>query len=131
MTHQEVVTELFARLSAGDIDRALELASDDLRWRVVGKRELTPVAGDYDKARLRRLFDRMQAQLSSGLEMTVTGVIAEGDRASVEVESSGELRSGRQYRQQYHFFMQFRDGKIATVREYLDTHHAFDVWFRA
>jgi len=23
-----------------------------------------------------------------------------------------------------------RDGKIAAVREYLDTHHAFDVWMR-
>jgi uncharacterized protein len=73
----------------------------------------------------------MVAQLKDGLKMTVTGSVAEGDQVAIEVESSGDLRNGRQYRQQYHFLIAFRDGKIASVREYLDTHHAFDVWMRA
>ncbi len=73
----------------------------------------------------------MLAQLNDGLKMTVTGSVAEGDHVAVEVESSGDLRNGRHYRQQYHFLISFRDGKIASVREYLDTHHAFDVWMRA
>jgi ketosteroid isomerase-like protein len=49
---------------------------------------------------------------------------------AVEVEPSGDLKNGRKYRQQYHFALDFREGKIAAVREYLDTHHAFDVWLR-
>ena len=77
-----------------------------------------------------RLFSRMFAQLHNGLKMTVLGSVAEGDQVAVEVESRGDLRNGRQYRQQYHFLISFRDGKIAVVREYLDTHHAFDVWMR-
>jgi ketosteroid isomerase-like protein len=60
--------------------------------------------------------------------MTVKSAIAEGDQLAVEVESEGDLKNGRQYRQQYHFAMQFRDGKICAVREYLDTQHAYDVW---
>ncbi len=128
--NKRLADELFARFTASDIDGVLALMADDVTWRIPGKPELTPAAGVYDKDRLRRLFQRMLAQLNHGLKMTVTGLLAEEDRVAVEVESSGDLRNGRQYRQQYHFLITFRDGKIASVREYLDTHHAFDVWMR-
>jgi ketosteroid isomerase-like protein len=121
---------LFARLTAGDVEGALALMTDDASWRLAGKPELTPVHGTYDKARLRKLFQRMLAQLVDGLHLTVVGSIAEGDKVALEVESRGDLKNGRQYRQQYHFAFTFRDGKIATVHEYLDTHHAFDIWLR-
>jgi ketosteroid isomerase-like protein len=104
--------------------------TDDVSWRVPGKPELSRAAGLYDKERLGRLFRRMLEQLEGGLKMTVSGSIAEGDCVAVEVESSGDLRNGRRYRQQYHFVITLRDGKIASVREYLDTHHAYDVWMR-
>ncbi len=128
--NKQVVAELFARFSAGDIPGVLALMTDEVTWRIPGKPELTPVAGSFDKARLGRLFQRMIDQLESGLKMTVLGSVAEGDRVAVEVESSGDLRNGRKYRQQYHFAITLRDGKIASVREYLDTHHAYDVWMR-
>ena len=122
--------ELFARFNASDIPGVLALMRDDVTWRVPGKPELSPVAGIYNKERLKRLFERMLAQLEGGLRMTVLGILAEGNDVAVEVESQGDLRNGRKYRQQYHFLITFRDGKIASVREYLDTHHAFDVWIR-
>jgi ketosteroid isomerase-like protein len=128
--NKQIAAALFERFSAGDITGVLALMTDDVTWRVPGKPELSPVAGSYGKERLRRLFNRVLAQLDSGLNMTVLGSAAEGEQVAVEVESSGDLRNGRQYRQQYHFLISFRDGKIAAVREYLDTHHAFDVWIR-
>ena len=128
--NKQVAADLFARFSASDIPGVLALMTDDVTWRIPGKPELSPAAGVYDKARLDRLFNRMLAQLNDGLKMTVSGSIAEGDHVAVEVESSGDLRNGRSYRQQYHFLITFRDGKICSVREYLDTHHAFDVWLR-
>lgn len=128
--HKALVTELFKRFSASDIDGVFALMTDDVTWRLAGKPELTPVSGVYDKPRLRPLFDRMMAQLPNGMQLTVVDAIAEGDKVSAEVESKGDLRNGRQYRQQYHFAFTFRDGNIARVHEYLDTHHAFDVWLR-
>lgn len=130
MTNKEVASELFARLSAGDVDSALALMTDDVSWRIAGKPELSPAAGDYGKERLGRLFRRMLAGLERGLAMAVVGMIAEGDAVAVEVESSGDLRNGRKYRQQYHFLIRFREGKITAVHEYLDTQHAFEVWMR-
>jgi len=128
--NKEIAADLFARLSRGDVPGALSLMTDDAVWRIAGKKELSPAAGDYEKERLGRLFTRMLSQLESGLRMTVLRSIAEGDSVAVEVESSGDLKNGRLYRQQYHFAIDFRDGKIAAVREYLDTQHAFEVWMR-
>lgn len=127
----QLTHDLFARFTAGDIDGVMDLLADDATWRIPGKPELNRAAGEYDKAKLRALFDRMLSQLTNGLKMTVLGTVAENDRVAVEVESSGDLRNGRQYRQQYHFLLEFRDGKISRVREYLDTQHAWDVWLRA
>ena len=121
---------LFELFSAGDIDGVLALMTDDATWRIPGKKELTPTAGVYTKERIGRLFRRMVENLSDGLRMTVLSSIAEGDRVALEVISSGDLKNGRRYRQEYHFLMEFRDGKISAVREYLDTQHAHDVWIR-
>ena len=128
--NKEIAADFFARLSRSDVAGALSLMTDDAVWRIAGKKELSPAAGDYGKDRLARLFDRMLSQLESGLQMTVLRSIGEGDSLAVEVESSGDLKNGRRYRQQYHFAIELRDGKIAAVREYLDTQHAFEVWMR-
>jgi len=73
----------------------------------------------------------MASQLKDGLKMTVKGLIAEGDKVAVEVESYGELQNGRVYNNEYHFSITIRDGKISEVREYLDTQHVFATWFQA
>ncbi len=130
MTNKDIVAEMFARFSRSDIDGVLDLMTDDVTWRLAGKPELTPANGTYEKERLRKLFRRMVSQLESGLQMKVVHAIGEGDDVAAEVESQGDLRNGRKYRQQYHFAIGFRGGRIASVREYLDTHHAWDVWIR-
>lgn len=127
--NERIVHELFDHFSRRDWDGALTLMADDLSWRLPGKPERFPSAGTYDKQRLRRLFQRMDERLEANLQMSVLDTISEGDRVAAEVESSADLKNGRQYRQQYHFKICFRDGKISSVREYLDTQHSFDVWF--
>jgi ketosteroid isomerase-like protein len=128
--HKQIVAEFFAQASAGNLEGVMALLTDDASWRLAGKPELSPTAGTYDKPRIRRLLERMRSQLKEPLKMTVVGCTAEGDRAAVEVVSSGDLRNGREYRQEYHFVMIFRDGRIAVIREYFDTQHAYEVWIR-
>lgn len=121
--------ELFARFTAGDLAGALDLLSDDAVWSIPGKPELLPAAGDHPKKRLPRFFADMWSRLENGLAMTVVGAIAEGDQVAIEVESSGDLKNGRQYRQRYHFLITCREGKIVRLVEYLDTQHVHAVWF--
>ena len=118
----------FKYFTENDINGALNTMTDDATWWIPGKKERSPSAGLYPKDKIGRLFIRMVNALESGLKMTVVSCIAEGDRVALEVVSAGDLKNGRQYRQEYHMLMQFRDGKISSVREYLDTQHANDVW---
>ena len=119
---------LFELFTASDIDGVLALMTEDSTWLIPGKKELTPTAGLYSKEKIGKLFHRMLDGLTGGLRMTVKSLIAEGDRVAAEVISSGDLKNGRLYRQEYHFLIEFRDGKICAVREYLDTQHAHAVW---
>jgi ketosteroid isomerase-like protein len=130
MSNRDVAMELFARFTAGDVPGVLALMHDDATWKIPGKPELSPSAGVYSKDKIGALFDTMMGRLKGGLRMTVKNVIAEGAQAAVEVTSHGELKNGRIYEQEYHFLLEFRDGRIAAVREYLDTQHAFAVWLQ-
>jgi ketosteroid isomerase-like protein len=122
--------EFFERFDANDVTGALDMMADDATWRIAGKPEQLPVAGDYSKGKIAGLLHNMIGQLPDGLRMEVTSLIAEGDKVALEVESNGELRNGRVYDQRYHFLLTFRDGRIGSVREYLDTQHVFATWFQ-
>ena len=126
--NKAVAFKFFERFSASDIAGALGTMADDATWWIPGKKERSPAAGLYSKEKIGRLFNRMVDALESGLTMKVVSCIAEGDHAALEVISSGDLKNGRRYRQEYHMLLRFRDGKITSVREYLDTQHANDVW---
>ena len=58
----------------------------------------------------------------------VTGVTAEGDRVAIEGTGRGRLRNGRDYDDSYHFLMIVRDGRVLSVREYMDSAHVADVF---
>ena len=58
----------------------------------------------------------------------VTGVTAEGERVAIEGTGRGRLRNGRDYDNSYHFLMIVRDGRVLSVREYMDSAHVADVF---
>jgi uncharacterized protein len=126
--NKAVAFAFFERFSAGDIVGALDTMTEDATWWIPGKKERSPAAGLYSREKIGRLFGRMVGALKGGLKMSVISCIAESDRVAVEVESAGDLKNGRLYRQQYHMLLTFRNARISSVREYLDTQHANDVW---
>jgi uncharacterized protein len=129
--NKKLAAEFFARFDANDVPGALACLAEDATWWISGKPGTLPSAGTYGKRKVARLLDDMFGRLKDGLRMRVKGAIGEGDRVAVEVESHGELRNGRVYSNQYHFLLRMREGKIAEVREYLDTQHVSATWFEA
>lgn len=65
---------------------------------------------------------------STPIRLTPHAFTAEGDRVAVETESYAEVKNGRVYNNHYHFLVIVRDGKIAQVKEYLDTSHTYDTF---
>ena len=129
-SHKQIAQEFFMLLGRGEIEPALALTTDDMTYWIAGKPGAAPTSGTKVKKQMRRLFENMMGALESGLPMTVKGVTAEGDRVALELESLGRLKNGRTYNNEYHILLRFRDGKICAVREYLDTQHVHDTWFR-
>lgn len=126
--NKAIATAFFERFNANDIDGVMALFADDATFTLPGKSDEMRSAGVYDKARLRRLFDRRTSQLPAGLRMSVRAVVAEGDVVVVEATSRGEFTDGRVYEQRYLNLFRIADGKIAETREYNDTLHAHRVW---
>jgi len=127
--NKQLARDLFARFSANDIAGALDLLADDATWWIAGKPDTQPASGEHDKTWMARLFHRMVSQVDGAMQMTVRGMIAEGDKVAVEVVGDGKLRDGRRYQNEYHFLLTCHDGKITAVREYLDTQHVVATWF--
>lgn len=128
--NRKLAAEFFARFDANDVAGALAMMSEDCNWWIAGKPGSNPSVGDHTKEQMARMFRTMGKALKGGLRMKVKSAIAEGDRVALEVVSRGELANGRVYEQEYHMLMTVRGGKIASVKEYLDTQHVNDVWFR-
>lgn len=127
--NKQVATEFYRRFDANDIPGVLQIMTDDATFWIAGKPAATRVTGMQSKAQIAQIFQRMLEQMPGGLRMTVKSAVAEGDKVALEVESRGELKNGRIYENEYHTLMTICSGKIAAVREYMDTQHVAAVWF--
>ena len=128
--NKHLAHQFIDRFTANDIAGALDLMTDDATWWIGGKSDQLPVAGTYSKEQIAKLLHNMVGQLPNGLKVKVKSLIAEDDKVAMEAESFGELQNGRVYNQEYHFLLTFRDGRINSMKEYLDTQHVYAIWFQ-
>ncbi|MDT7707766.1 MAG: uncharacterized protein QOG20_3373 [Pseudonocardiales bacterium] len=114
--------------SEGVVEKTLDGLTDDVTWWVSGK--LDGMSGTYDKAGFGKLIGGVADVYVAPLKITPTSMVVEGNRVAVEADSFAELRDGRVYDPRCHFLFEVApDGRIAVVHEYLDTKHAFDMFF--
>lgn len=122
-TNKATVKSFLAVFSTGDVAGILDGLEDDATWWVSGR--LQGLSGTYTKADLGSLLKGATALYTTGaLRITPLEMIAEGNRVAVEAESYAELTDGRIYNNLYHFVFEIRNGRIARVKEYMDTDHA-------
>ena len=125
--NKQLVADFFAHFGRKDVDGALDMMSADATWWIGGKPDLFPICGLKTKAEIGELLNSLVPTTRDGLAITPKGMVAEGNFVACEAESLGVLGNGRTYNNQYHFLIEIRDGKIAAVKEYLDTMHTADV----
>lgn len=58
------------------------------------------------------------------IQMRIGQITAEADRVSLEATSAATFPGDFHYSKELHLLIQIRDGKIASVREYMDTARA-------
>ncbi|HEB89132.1 MAG TPA: nuclear transport factor 2 family protein [Deltaproteobacteria bacterium] len=126
MGQQEEQNKALARrmidaLSNADVEFVKENYAEDFRIWVSGS---LPFSGAADKASAVAGMPAVLGLFPEGLRFEIVGMTAEGDRVAIEARSEGRTARGDLYRQEYHFLMRVRDGRIIEWKEYMDTEHA-------
>jgi ketosteroid isomerase-like protein len=112
--NRKVALALLDAFVAHDVDRVRELVHEDAIWWVGGRE------GTMTREELISLSTSVFGN-ARRRGIKVTGTTAEGDRVAVESEGDFELADGTLYNNIYHMLLIVRDGRVASVREYLDT----------
>lgn len=116
--NKERVRRFFAALNAGDTAAVVDAYAEDGSVWTSGH---TLISGTFPKAMIRESSGRIFEAFPDGIEFIVHEMTAEGERVAVEAESRGMHISGRFYNNFYHFLFRFRDGRLLSLREYMDT----------
>jgi uncharacterized protein len=128
-TARAVLESYLAALTAGDIDAIADSFTEDATWTLHGR---LPLAGT--RAGRTAIIDFLVgagALYRPGTQTFTFGdITSENDRAVLEWNVRGTAAAtGKPYDNDYCGIFIVRDGRIAEVREYLDTLHAADVLF--
>ncbi len=126
--NKAVVKAYFDAVNKGHLtDDLLDHLTDDVTWWI---QKASPSAGLYEgKAGVQRLFGIDIPIFTAALEVKLLRMVCEGDTVVAEAEIRSKNKDGKEYLNQYSFWMDIRDGKICRVREYLDTLYAQQVLF--
>ena len=120
-----VVRRYVAAVQAGDERTIRELFAEDATWTLAAG-EL-PIAGVW-RGRDVILNEFLATALGyyepGSIRLDVTGMIAENDRVVLQWTSRARTRDGRAYENDCIGVFTIRDGRIRSVREYMDTLYA-------
>jgi ketosteroid isomerase-like protein len=115
----QIVKDFFAAIGRGDREALLALIAEDITWIIPGKD--WPLAGTHrGHAGLADLLETA----SRSMETTTLPreYVAQGDRVLVVGFASGRIKAtNRTFEDDWIFAITVRDGRLAEIREYIDT----------
>jgi ketosteroid isomerase-like protein len=128
--NKNIVEEFLKTFSTGDVARIIDALHEEATWWVSG--DLQGMSGTYDGQGFAKLIGGVADVYETGaLQITPVSMTAEGNRVAVEARSYAKLKNGRVYEPSCHFLFEIAgNGKILHVKEYLDTKHAYDIFFQ-
>lgn len=122
--NEQLAKEFFEKLSTGDLELVRPLFHEDASWIVRAKG--IPGAGvhkgrDYiiDKflGPVRELFEPGDPKIY------VDRIFGKGSLVAIQSKSLGKMRNGKTYENYYAWILEFKDGLIIELSEYMDTYY--------
>jgi ketosteroid isomerase-like protein len=124
-TARQVVQRYLDALIAGDIETIRDSFAEDATWTIYGD---LPIAGPWHGRD--RIVDDFLREVGGSLfepgsqSFRFPTLIAEGDTVALEWRVSARTPRGDAYENSYCGIFVIADGRIRTVREYLDSGYA-------
>jgi uncharacterized protein len=123
--HKQTVVRFLNALGSGDAATMDQLLTDDAAVVTPGT---ASICGTRNRDVIMMLTrDTFPKVTKAGITFKVINLTAESDRVACEAEGYSTMTNGKAYNNTYHFLFTFRDGKIRSIKEYLDTKLAEDV----
>jgi hypothetical protein len=122
--NKAAVRRLFEAMNAGDGSAIADAYADDGEVWTMGR---TLISGRFGGAQIRAAAGAIFEAFPQGIRFEILGMVAEGDKVAVEATSRGQHVSGQVYTNEYHFLVEFRDGRIHRLKEYMDTERVTDI----
>ena len=116
----QTVKEFFAAIGRGDKEGLLALVAEDIEWVIPGKD--WPLAGTHRGHAgvaevLQKASDEVETTYPEPPEF-----LAQGDRVMVVGVATGKIKAtNRAFKDDWVFAITVRSGKVANIREYIDT----------
>jgi uncharacterized protein len=121
--NRQVVLEAYAKLNAGNAAGYWEHLAEDVRMTSFGTHRFARTFHGKDDL-MKNFVPGLRERLDGTIKLHVTNIVAEGDHVVVEAQGEGRTKDGRDYNNLYCNVLTMKDGKIAEIREYLDTEMA-------
>ena len=118
--HVQIVKDFFAAMRSGDMQALLALSAEDIEWIIPG--EDWPLAGTHrGHAGLADLLQRASETVETSFPEPPE-FVAQGDRVLVVGFATGRIKAtNKTFEDHWVFAITVRNGKLANVREYVDT----------
>jgi uncharacterized protein len=116
---RNVALSFFENLAAGRYAAAFQLLAPDVVFEVIAP---APYGRIMDRDGVIAFNTEIMGPAFSGpFTVTVTNVIAEGERVAVETRAQSTTKRGKHYENRLHSSIVVRNGQIVELREYLDS----------
>lgn len=127
---KSILSHYVAAVERGDEETIRGLFAEDATWTLAAGD--LPISGTW-RSREAILGEFLATALSyyapGSVSLEITGMIAEGDQVVLQWTSRARTRDGRPYENDCIGVFTIRDGRIQSVREYMDTLYAHDTAF--
>ena len=119
-SNKEVVRQAYGAITDGNLDGFLDRLADDATYTFFGNHRFARTFNGKTDI-VDNLLVPISEVLETNLKLEITNLIGEGDQVVMEALGQSDTKAGGSYNNIYCLVFTVRDGKIAAVREYLDT----------
>ena len=120
--NEKAYLKFFETLSSGDLEKIRAAFHDEAVWQVQVKGILGEGSHIGKKAIVDDFLAPVRGMFKPGdPKLNITSVASQGALVIGEIEARGTFADERPYENLYVFALEFKDGKVYRLREYMDS----------
>jgi len=128
--NEELVIKFFETLSRGDLEGVRAMFHKDATWQAMARD--IPGAGTHSGRDV--IIDEFLGPIRGEFEpgdpkVEVKNIVSKGPMVMAECKGTGRLKNGKEYDNDYAWAVEIKNGKVFAIREYMDTHYVYKLFF--